>query len=105
MYYLLVSVAVPDYKRPYVITDLYFFVSSEECYTQLKQLKIDFIGNFDTSEDDRILDLNITSQDTLVNELFENVSDLDIYYKDSYMSNPPFNYVIGEVTPGVKIPI
>lgn len=94
-----------DYKRPSVSTDLYFFTTPEECITKLKQLKIQFIGDFDISDDPRIVDLTIESSEDLINELFENVSDVDTFYRDSYMSNPPFNYVIGEVTTGVKIPV
>lgn len=102
MYFLLVSEACPDIKRPYVDTQLFFFQTKEECYTQLKICKIDFICQNDISEDFRIENLNVNSYEGLIDELFLNTSKYDTYYNESYMVNPPFNSVIGIVSSGMK---
>lgn len=102
MYFLLVSVAYPDIKRPYVDTELFFFETKEECYTRLKLCKIDFIcwtNNFDDQT------LGVDSDEGLIDELFLKTSEYDTYFSESYMANPPFNSVIGMVTSGMKYPI
>ena len=101
MYFLLVSVAYPDIKRPYVDTELLFFETKEECYTRLKLYKIDFIIQNDISQET----LDVNSDEGLIDELFLQTSEYDTYYSESYMSNPPFNSVIGIVSSGMKYPI
>lgn len=101
MYFLLVSVACPDTKRPYVHTELFFFETKEECYNQLKLCKIDFIIQNDISQEN----LDVNSDEGLIDELFLNTSEYDTYFSESYMANPPFNSVIGIVSSGMKYPI
>jgi hypothetical protein len=101
MYFLLVSVACPDIKRPYVDTELFFFETKEECYTRLKLCKIDFIIQNDIPEET----LDVNSDEGLIDELFLQTSEYDTYYNEYYMANPPFNSVIGIVSSGMKYPI
>jgi hypothetical protein len=97
---LFISIAHPDYKRPSVSTSIYFFKSEKKAYTKLKQCKISFIADFDTSEDTRIETLTIDSSDELIDEFFEKICDPDNFYLDSYMSNPPFFWKIYEIKAG-----
>jgi hypothetical protein len=87
---LVIQIACPDYKRPDVNTELYFFETKEEVLLQIKKSKISFIADFDTSEDPRIETLIQESPDVLLQEIFEQVSDPDYFYRDSYMDREPF---------------
>lgn len=100
---LVVSIARPDYKRPGVDTSIYFFETEKEAYTKLTECKILFIADFDTSEDPRIQTLTTESSDELIDEFFDKISDIDDFYADSYMDNPPFFWKICEVNPRSEI--
>ena len=102
MWVLGVLVAHPDYKRPSVETNVFFFESEKEALYKLKELKVEFIVDYDNSEDSRIITLTINSSDELIEELFEMVSDIDNYYSESYMDNKPFDWHISEVKAGSK---
>lgn len=100
MWCLGVSIAHPNYKRPSVDTNVFFFETEEDALNKLKECKILFIADFDTSEDSRISTLNVNSPDELIEELFQIVSDRDTFYNDSYMDNQPFYWQITEVKVG-----
>lgn len=97
---LVVSIAHPDYKRPSVDTSIYFFETEKEALCKLTECKILFIADHDRSEDPRIQTLTIESSDELIDEFFDKISDIDNFYADSYMENPPFFWKISEVKPG-----
>ena len=100
---LVVSIAHPDYKRPGVDTSIYFFETEQEALCKLTECKILFIADHDTSEDPRIQTLTIESPVDLIDEFFDKISDIDDFYADSYMDNPPFFWKICEVKPGLEI--
>ena len=100
---LVISIAHPCYKRPSVETSIYFFETEQEALFKLKDCKITFIADFDTSEDLRIQTLTTNSSDELIDEIFKEVSDIDNFYSDSYMDNPPFFWKITKVTAGTSI--
>lgn len=100
MWCLGISIAHPDYKRPSVDTNVFFFETESEALIKLKESKILFTFDFDTSEDPRISTLSINSPDELIEELFEMVSNPDTFYCDSYMDNQPFYWQITEVKVG-----
>jgi hypothetical protein len=100
MWCLLVSIACPDYKRPSVDTNIYFFETKQEALNKLKMCKIIFIADFDTTEDPRIESLTEDSPGSLLEELFEKVIDPDTFYRCSYMENDPFYSNLIEVKPG-----
>jgi hypothetical protein len=100
---LVISIAHPSYKRPSIETGIYFFETKQEALCKLKDSKITFIADHDTSEDPRIETLTINSSDELIDELFEQVSDIDNFYRNSYMDNPPFFWKISEITSGTSI--
>jgi hypothetical protein len=100
MWCLGVSIAHPNYKRPSVDTNVFFFETESEALNKLKELKVLFTFDFDTSEDPRISTLTINSPDELIEELFQMVSDPDTFYSDSYMDNQPFYWQITEVKVG-----
>lgn len=100
---LVVSIAHPDYKRPSFDTSIYFFETEQEAYTKLSECKILFIADFDTSEDPRIETLTTDSPDELIDEFFDKISDIDNFYADSYMDNPPFFWKISEVKAGESL--
>ena len=97
MYCLAISIAHPSYKRPSVETELYFFETEQEALNKLKDSKILFIANFDVTEDPRIKYLDMNSSDELIEILFNKVSDIDSFYRNSYMDNEPFNWKIIKV--------
>lgn len=103
MWFLGVSIACPDYKRPSVDTNVYFFEDEYQALVKLKKCKIKFIKDYDTSGDPRIKSLDENSPDHLLEELFIAVSDIDDFYSDSYMDNPPFYSVISEISIGDEI--
>ena len=100
---LVISIAHPDYKRPAVDTSIYFFETEQEAYTKLTECKILFIDDFDTSEDPRIQELTTESSDELIDEFFDKICEIDNFYADSYMDNPPFFWKICKVKVGEKI--
>jgi hypothetical protein len=100
---LVISIAHPCYKRPSVETSIYFFETEQEALSKLKDCKITFIADFDTSEDPRIQTLTTNSSDELIDEIFKEVSDIDNFYSDSYMDNPPFFWKITKVAAGTSI--
>lgn len=100
MWCLGVSIAHPDYKRPSVDTNVFFFETETEALNKLKDSKVLFTIDFDTSEDPRISTLSINSPDELIEELFQMVSDPDIFYSEMYMDNQPFYWQITEVKVG-----
>lgn len=100
---LVVFIAHPDYKRPSVDTSIYFFETEKEAYTKLTECKILFIADHDTSQDPRIETLTTDSPDELIDEFFEEICNIDNFYADSYMDNPPFFWKISEVKAGVEI--
>ena len=100
MWCLGVSIAHPDYKRPSVDTNVFFFETESEALYKLKETKILFTIDFDASEDPRISTLTINSPDELIEELFEMVSNPDTIYSDSYMDNQPFHWQITKVKVG-----
>ena len=97
MWYLLIVIAHPDYKRPSSTTSLRFFETEDEAKRALKMSKIEFIKDFDMSDDSRISDLTIDSDDSLIGELFDQTSKYDTFYGDSYMDIPPFDFCINLV--------
>lgn len=103
MFCLVISIAHPSYKRPSVETSIYFFETEKEALCKLSQCKITFIADFDTSEDPRIETLTTDSPDELIEHFFEEVSDFDNFYRNSYMDNPPFFWKITEITAGASI--
>jgi hypothetical protein len=103
MWCLGISIAHPDYKRPSIDTNIYFFETEEEALIKLKDSKILFIADFDTSEDPRISTLTINSLDELIEELFQMVSDPDTFYSEMYMDNQPFYWQISEVKVGEEM--
>jgi hypothetical protein len=103
MFCLVISIAHPCYKRPSVDTSIYFFETEQEAYTMLKNSKITFIADFDTSQDPRIETLTKDSPDELIDEIFEEVSDIDNFYSNSYMDNLPFFWKITEIKAGTSI--
>lgn len=94
MWYLLIVIAYPDYKRPSSTTSLRFFESEDEAKRALKMSKIKFIKDFDISDDSRISYLTIDSDDSLIGELFDQTSDYNTFYSDGYMDIPPFDFCI-----------
>lgn len=100
MWCLLISIACPDYKRPSVDTNIYFFETKQQALVKLKLCKVIFIADFDTSEDPRIETLTEDSPEKLVKELFERVSDPETFYSHSYMENEPFYSNLIELKPG-----
>jgi hypothetical protein len=103
MFCLAISIAHPCYKRPSVETSIYFFTTEQDALCKLKDSKITFIADFDTSEDPLIETLTKDSPDELIDEFFENVSG-DFYdNRNSYMGNEPFYWVITEIKPGEYI--
>jgi hypothetical protein len=103
MFCLVISIAHPSYKRPSIETSVYFFETEQEVMCKLKDCKINFIADFDTSEDPIIETLTKDSPDELIDELFKEVSDIDNFYRNSYMDNPPFFWEITKVEPGTSI--
>jgi hypothetical protein len=103
MFCLAISIAHPCYKRPSVETSIYFFKTEQEAFSKLKDSKITFIADFDTSEDPIIETLTKDSPDELIDEFFEKVAYNDDFYSDSYMGNEPFYWVITEIKPGEYI--
>jgi hypothetical protein len=94
MWYLLIVIAYPDYKCPSSTTRLRFFETEDEAKRALKMSKIKFIKDFDISDDSRISDLTIDSDDSLIEELFDQTSYYDTFYSDSYMDIAPFDFCI-----------
>ena len=100
---LVISIAHPSYKRPSVETSIYFFDTEKEALCKLKDSKITFIADFDTSEDPKIETLTKDSPDELIEHFFKEVSDIFNFYRNSYMDIPPFFWKITEITAGTSI--
>lgn len=79
MWCLGVSTARPSYKRPSAKSRVYFFETEQEAQVKLKQIKIEFISDFDGSEDPRIETLNEDSSNELIEELVQTISDPDSF--------------------------
>jgi hypothetical protein len=103
MWCLSVCIAKPDYKRPSFSAVVYFFKTEEEAKQQLKESKIEFIADFDTSEDERISTLNEESDAGLIEELFQKTSEYESFYENGYMEVEPFNAKIFQVEAGLEV--
>lgn len=100
MWCLAISIARPDYKRPSFYTNIYFLETEQQALCKLKESKIFFIADFDISEDPRLETLTVDSPDELVREFFEEISQIDNFYSESYMDVVPFNWNITEIKVG-----
>jgi hypothetical protein len=99
MWYLLVVVAHPDFKRPCSETSLQFFETEDEAKKELKKSKIQFINGFACLSED----LTIDSDDSLIDLIFNRENDCETFYRDSYMHMEPFQYSICEVSVDKKV--
>lgn len=97
MYYLLIEIAHPDYKRPYSDTSLYFFENIGDAEEKLSKVKTEYIEDQDLRQSNDEL-ITIDKFD----EMLESGKLGEIIYNDSYMDQPPFYSVIAEVLPSTK---
>ena len=92
MYHLLISIALPDYKRPSVSTHSYYFNHIENAERGLISAKNEYISDNQLTDDHGEL-ITVDKLDVMIYS-----GELDkIIYCDSYMDIPPFSGSIYEI--------
>ena len=92
LYCLEIVKAYPDYKRPYVSTNLYHFKDPYSANEKRREEKLNYYQNFieylEETEDKKIEDID---------DLDEDEAQTDYIYSDSYMDMSPFTATLYEI--------
>lgn len=103
-----ITIAKPDYKRPYASCQVFFFDVYEQAQEKLEEQETEFLSDiFGFSKKCNDV-LYYSNEEIDENDIEDNVdcyckTDLyngrlsEYYYEDSYMDMPPFNYEIFEI--------
>lgn len=93
MWYLLITIAHPDYKRPYSTSELTFYETRAEAEAAKEREYNEFVSGFDEIFDEETIGdwrKNLT-REQIDSRIFEE------YYASAYMDMAPFDAKVGEV--------